>query len=75
MIGPTLPKCEDYCWTPDFTFLMGSNGKLFVCGLVTEGKWQQVADFSQKPYAEFYRLAVSRDGKWLAIVSYKGAKP
>jgi hypothetical protein len=75
IIGPTLPKCEDYCWTPDGIILMGYNGKLFAYNPSTDRKWVQVADFSQLPYANFYRLAVSHDGKYLTVVSYKGKKP
>jgi hypothetical protein len=75
VIGPTLPKCEDYCWMPDGTILMGNDGKLFAYNPATDRKWVQVADFSQKPYAAFYRVAVSHNGKYLALVSYKGKKP
>lgn len=75
VIGPTLPKCEDYCWTTNGNILMGSDGKLFVYNPATNRKWVLVADFTNTPYANFYRLAISADGKWLAVVSYEGVKP
>ena len=75
VIGPTLPKCEDYCWTAAGIILMGNEGKLFVFNPATDRKWVQVGDFSKTDYANFYRLSVSRDGKYLAVVSYEGKKP
>jgi Tol biopolymer transport system component len=79
VIGYTKPKCEDYCWMNDGTILMGYDGKLFAYNPAASDKddrdWVQVADFSNTPYANFYRLAISHDGKWLAVVSYKGKKP
>jgi len=69
-----LADIEDYAITPDGRILAGKDGKLYMSNLVTDNTWKEVADFS-KSCGSFYRMAVSPDGKRLALVSYKGKKP
>lgn len=41
----------------------------------SSGLWEKVADFSQTPVRQFYRIAVSAAGDKLAVVTYTGSKP
>jgi len=70
----TLEGSEDYAWTPDKNLLMGKNGKLYISDPYSGKPWKEIADFSRSA-GNFYRLAVSNDGKRIAFVSYKGNKP
>ncbi len=73
---PTLEGQEDFCWTPDGILLMGKDGILYSRDPDNaDGDWKPVADFSKTEYARFYRLAVSPNGKKLALVTYVGEKP
>ena len=55
----------DYAWTPDGAILM-SNGKELLRW--SGGDWTQFADLTALGLAGASRLAVSPDGKWLALV-------
>lgn len=67
-------KIEDFTISSKGDFLCGLDGKLMKLDVVN-GEWNELADFSQKPYGKFYRLAISPDGQWLALVVYQNEKP
>ncbi|MEL6253600.1 MAG: hypothetical protein AAFR87_16445, partial [Bacteroidota bacterium] len=64
----TLSSKEDYCWTPDGKIFMGKEGHLFVFDPENPDKgWLDLGDLG---IGDFYRLAVSPDGKHLAAVAF-----
>ncbi len=65
---------EDFTISSKGDFLCGVNGKLMKLDVVNS-EWKELADFSNKLYKNFYRLSVSPDGKWLALVVYQNEKP
>jgi len=71
----TLKGSEDYVWTPDGVLLMGKENKLYRFEPEIDAEWEQIADFSSLGIKDFYRLAISKDGGMLAIVTYKNKKP
>lgn len=68
-IAPTLPNVEDMCWLADGSILMAQKDKLFKLNPKDKSDWQEVA--SLKPYGitNLSRLAVSPDGKKLAVAA------
>lgn len=56
----------DYAWTPDGVILM-SNGKELM-HWKERGEWTRVADLAALGLEGASRLAVSPDGRWLALV-------
>lgn len=68
----TLPGNEFYTWTPDGAILMGQGSRLFRWTGAAGVPWQPLADFSDAGVHDISRLAVSRDGRWLAIVAADG---
>ncbi len=71
-ITATLPGSEDYCWTPEGEILMGNNGKLYLwsaaSGTSSAIIWREIADFNETPLQDFYRIAMSPDGKYITLV-------
>lgn len=67
-VGPTLPEREDYAWLPDGRILMASGSKIFVRA-ADAAKWGEVADLSTAGLGSITRLAVSPDGRRLALVA------
>jgi hypothetical protein len=65
---------EDFTITAKGDFLCGVQGKLMKLDVVNN-EWKVWADFTGKPYEKFYRLALSPDGQWLALVVYTHEKP
>ena len=63
---PTLEGAEDYCWTSKEEIIMGSGSKLYVWqkGAV----WIEFADLSKHGISNIKRVAISPDGKKLAVV-------
>jgi dipeptidyl aminopeptidase/acylaminoacyl peptidase len=59
---------EDYAWLPDGRLIAGSGSTLMVCDPSTDAAWKQVADLAQAGVTGITRLAVSPDGRWIAIV-------
>jgi hypothetical protein len=57
----------DYVWTPDGAILM-SDGKTLMRWAAGAHDWKAVADLAALGLAGATRLAVSPDGKWLALV-------
>lgn len=66
-LTPTLEGSEDLAWTPDGAIVMGQKGKLFAWR--PGGAWTEIADLTRQGVEHITRLAVSPDGRWLAIVS------
>jgi Tol biopolymer transport system component len=71
-ISKTPDGCEDFAIFPDGSFVMGSKGKLYLLGGSNE--WKEIADFS-KELTDFYRVSVSNDGSYIALVAFRGKKP
>lgn len=62
----TRPGQEDYAWMPDGSILMGEQATLYRWS--PGGEWTAVKTFDEPNLARLSRLAVSPDGRWLAIV-------
>ena len=58
-----------YCWLPDGSLLTGSGTKLFRFDANSEKKWVEIADLSSFGIKDIGRIAVSSDGRNLALVS------
>lgn len=66
----TLPGSEDYVWTPGGLVLMGRGATLYSWNSTTAGAtWTEVETFAPAGMRSVKRLAVSPDGRWLALVS------
>jgi dipeptidyl aminopeptidase/acylaminoacyl peptidase len=70
----TLPRVEDYAWSPDGRIFMAQGSKLFAwkafpgsTGAPTE--WREVASWTDPALARLSRIAVSPRGDWIAIVA------
>jgi tricorn protease-like protein len=70
---PALDNSDDFAITPDGEIWMGRDGKLFEYNH-QKAVWQLLADFKEIT-GDFYRLAVSKNGKYLAMVTFKGKRP
>jgi Tol biopolymer transport system component len=73
VITPTVEGSEDLTWTPVGTAVMGAKSKLFIWR-ASEDRWIEVADLRKSGVVDITRLAVSPDGKWIAIVSTPAQK-
>jgi tricorn protease-like protein len=65
----TPPAIEDYAWTPEGAILMGQGSKLLMWSPRLDEGWQEVADLAAAGLQGITRLAVSPDGKFIAIVA------
>ncbi|MGV8814331.1 MAG: DUF6265 family protein [Gelidibacter sp.] len=68
-IAPTLLNMEDMCWLPDGSILMAKEDKLFKLNPKHTSEWMEVASLKSYGIKNLSRLAVSPDGKKLAIVA------
>ena len=68
---------QDFGWYGGVFIAAAKNGQVSIEGGYDKGKlvWINKYDLTQTPAREFYRLAISRDGKHLAVVAYAGKKP
>jgi hypothetical protein len=60
---------QDHIWLDDSKLLIGSRDKLFMLDLFENGDWKLVADLSEFNIKNITRLALSPNGKTLAIVA------
>ena len=69
VLGKVLPESEDYAWAPDGSLVMGS-GALLYRGVRRGGEieWSVLADLGEEGLGPITRLAVSPDGRTLAVV-------
>ena len=67
-------KTEDFTITPSGKFLSIDNGIVYMYDDMSS-EWKKLADFSNMPYKNCYRMAMSPDEKWLALVIFEGEKP
>jgi Tol biopolymer transport system component len=68
----TRPGSEDYAWAPDGSLLMAEGTVLH--RWTSDTGWQRVADLAAKGIEHITRLAVSGDGKRVALVVGKEPK-
>ena len=65
---------KDYVFTIKGALWTGWEGKLFELDIKKSKEWMELADFT-KSVGFFYRLALSSNGNYLAVVSYKDVRP
>ncbi|MFZ5624337.1 MAG: TolB family protein [Gemmatimonadota bacterium] len=70
-IAPLLPGNEFYTWAPDGTLLMGSGSVIY--RWAASAGWQPVGDLASQGVTGISRMAVSPDGKWIAVVAAERA--
>ena len=64
-----LDDSEDMAWTPKGAIVMGAGSKLYAWIPAEGDRWIPLADFKKFGITAITRVAVSPDGKWIAIVS------
>ncbi len=70
----TLPSSEDFAFFSDGTLICGYKGGVFK--LKSGGKaWIEVGQPIAKMDNDFYRIAISPDDNYIAVVCFKGKKP
>ncbi|NNE98141.1 MAG: hypothetical protein HKN25_03885 [Pyrinomonadaceae bacterium] len=67
-IVPAKDGEKDYAWMPDGSLLIGSGSKLFSFNGKTDKSWKEAADLKVSGIKDITRMAVSPDGKNLALV-------
>ena len=75
----TLEGSEDYAWLPDGSILMARGNTLYRWVSSPPGvaarEWETIATFDAPALQRISRLAVSPDGKWIALVSAELPRP
>lgn len=64
----TLPGSEDFCLTPDGNFIMANESSIYLLNPSTK-TWTPLADLKGEGITGITRVAISPDGKRLAIVA------
>lgn len=64
----TLAQTEDMCWLSDGSLLMAKDGNLFQFSPEKDKNWREVVSLNDYGITNITRLAVSPDGKKLAVV-------
>jgi Tol biopolymer transport system component len=60
---------QDYVWMNDTQILIGSGNKLYIYDTMGEPKWNEVASLQEYGIKNITRLAISPNGKKLALVA------
>ncbi len=60
---------QDHTWMDATTLLLGSGSKLYLYDLFGPGEWVEVADLSEDNITNITRIAVSPDGKHIALAA------
>lgn len=68
----TRPGQEDYAWMPDGSLLMAEGATVY--RWTRGGKWTTIGTFTEPELARASRMAVSPDGKQLAVVGMRAAR-
>ncbi len=61
----------DFAVGPDRTFFIGVAGKLYCFNAMHHTSWEEIADLSPMGIRQISRLAISPDGKQLALITSK----
>lgn len=65
----TVPGGEDLCWTPDGKIIMTGGTKVMIIDPEKDKEWKEVSADPKTPFTTVLtRVAISKDGKKLAIV-------
>ena len=70
-----LEGSQDYTWTPDGVLLMGSGSRLYALDPLTDSVWREIADLAAEGVETITRIAVSPDGRSVAIVTTTPGSP
>ena len=73
VLVPTPERSEDCAWLPDGRLVMAQGTKLLTWRAGDE-KWTEGADLSAAGLTQITRLAVSPDGRWMALVAIERAR-
>ena len=60
---------QDHIWLDDFRLLLGSGSRLYLFDLFGNQEWEEVANLEKYKIDNISRLALSPDGKKLALVA------
>jgi len=60
---------QDYAWLNDSQIIIGTNMSILMYDLFGDGEWEKVADLSSFKIKNITRLAVSPNGKKIALVA------
>jgi hypothetical protein len=71
VIAETPAKSEDFAIAPDGTFFMGKDQKLMYLVPGGQAMWKECGDLSMYGIHHISRMAISKDGKQLALVATK----
>jgi hypothetical protein len=67
----TPSKSEDFAIAPDGTFFMGKDQKLMYLSSKDPDTWKECMDLSLYGIQHISRMAISPDGRMLALVATK----
>ena len=70
-IVKTIDKSEDIAMPNDHTFFMAKGGWLFMYDMLKDKQWKPIADLYIYGIKNITRLALSKDGKHIALVDNK----
>lgn len=74
VLNTTVEGSEDFAWTPGGRIVMGAKSKLYFWREQNEERWLEFGDLAKSGISSITRVAVSPNGKWIAIVAQPAAK-